>query len=91
MKKLFILLITVVANVGTMFAEKVQIGDLWYDLIQEDTTARVTYKSYNYQDKYNKDWDIETVDIPETVTYNDVVYRVTEINYSAFENYRQTM
>lgn len=52
-QKLFTLLLAVAASVGTMFAwdyERVQIGDLYYNLDATNQTAEVTYKSYtNYE------------------------------------------
>ena len=47
MKKLFTLLLAVAASVGTLFAwdyERVQIGDLYYNLDATNQTAQVTYK-----------------------------------------------
>ena len=85
-KKLFTLLLAVAASVGTAFAwdyERVQIGDLYYNLDATSQTAEVTYKSYtNYQ--YNKGWGITTANIPASVTYSDVAYSVTSIGSSAF-------
>ena len=82
MRKLFTLLLAVVASVGTMFAwdyERVQIGDLYYNLDATNQTAEVTYKSYtNYE--YNEGWGITTANIPASVTYNSVSYSVTSIN-----------
>ena len=80
--KLFTLLLAVAASVGTMFAwdyERVQIGDLYYNLDATNQTAEVTYKSYtNYE--YNEGWGITTANIPASVTYNSVSYSVTSIN-----------
>ena len=84
--KLFTLLLAVAASVGTMFAEKVQIGDLYYNLDATNQTAEVTYKSYtNYNYKYNEGWGITTANIPASVTYNSVTYSVTSIGNSAFD------
>ena len=84
--KLFTLLLAVAASVGTMFAwdyERVQIGDLYYNLDATNQTAEVTYKSYtNY--KYNKGWGITTANIPASVTYSDIAYSVTSIGNDAF-------
>ena len=83
-KKLFTLLLAVAAGVGTMLAEKVQIGDLYYNLDATNQTAEVTYKSYtNY--KYNEGWGITTANIPSSVEYNSVTYSVTSIGRYAFQ------
>ncbi len=66
-----------------MFAEKVQIGDLYYNLNATEQTAEVTYKSYaNY--RYNEGWNITTANIPASVTYSGTTYSVTSIGEHAF-------
>ncbi len=81
--KLLTLLLAVAASVGTMFAERVQIGDLYYNLDATNHTAVVTCKSYtNY--KFNEGWGITTANIPSSVTYKSVSYSVTSIGYGAF-------
>ena len=87
-KKIFTLFLALVANVGTTFAVKVQIGDLYYNLDQTNKTAKVTYKSYNYNNNYNynEDWNVTTANIPSSVTYNSVTYSVTSIGDYAFDN-----
>ena len=85
MKKIFTLLLALVTSAGTMFAEKVQIGDLYYNLDATNETAEVTYKSYNnYNYKYNEGWGITTANIPSSVEYNSVTYSVTSIGGYAF-------
>ncbi len=81
-KQLLLFLFAIVASVGTMFAEKVQIGDLYYNL-KEDKTAEVTYMSHD-DFTYNKGWNITTADIPASVTYSGTAYSVTSIGRSAF-------
>ena len=72
--KLFSLLIAVAASVGTMFAGKVQIDDLYYNLDDENKTAEVTGGgSY-----------AGNVTIPASVTYNAETYNVTSIGDRAF-------
>ena len=73
-KKLFTLLLAVAASVGTMFAEKVQIGDLYYNLDATNQTAEVAGK---------RDESREII-IPSSVTYNSVSYSVTSIGGYAF-------
>ena len=82
--KLFTLLLAVVASVGTILAwdyERVQIGDLYYNLDATNKTAEVTSQisSYPY-------WSttITTANIPASVTYNSVTYNVTSVGSSAF-------
>ena len=66
---------------GTMFAEKVQIGDLYYNLDATNQTAEVTsqYSSSPYWST-----NITTANIPSSVTYNEVTYSVTSIGNWAF-------
>lgn len=80
-KKLFTLLLAVAAGIGTMFAEKVKIGDLFYNLDASNQTAEVTSQNSRYP--Y---WSttITTVDIPSSVTYNSKSYSVTSIGMYAF-------
>ena len=80
-KKLFTLLLAVTASVGTMFAEPVQIGDLYYNLDATNQTAEVTSQNSSYP--Y---WSttITTAIIPTTVTYNEITYSVTSIGEWAF-------
>lgn len=83
-QKLFTLLLAVAASIGTMFAwdyERVQIGDLYYNLDATNQTAEVT--SQNSSDPY---WSttITTANIPSSVTYNSVSYTVTSIGDHAF-------
>ena len=75
-KKLFTLLLAVAASVGIMFAEPVQIGDLYYNLDATSQTAEVTYR---YSGEYSGD-----IVIPSSVTYNSVSYSVTSIGEWAF-------
>ena len=82
-KKLFTFFLALVASVGTMFAEKVKIGDLYYDLNATNKTAEVTSQNRDYP--Y---WSttITTANIPASVTYNSVKYSVTSIGESAFSD-----
>ena len=79
--KLFTFFLALVASVGTMFAEKVKIGDLYYDLNATNKTAEVTSQNSSYP--Y---WSttIKTANIPGSVTYNSVKYSVTSIGSYAF-------
>ena len=79
--KLFTLLLAVAASVGTLFAQKVQIGDLYYNLDATNQTAEVTSQNSSYP--Y---WSttITTAIIPASVEYNSVTYSVTSIGFQAF-------
>ena len=79
--KLFSLLAVIVLSTGIICADKVQIGDLYYNLNETNFTAEVT--SQNNSSPY---WSttITTADIPSSVTYNDVTYSVTSIGENAF-------
>ena len=64
-----------------LLTEKVQIGDLYYNLNATDQTAEVTYEL---------DWDrnnyagLTSANIPASVTYSGTTYSVTSIGYNAF-------
>ena len=76
-KKLLTLLFAVAAGVGTMFAwdyERVQIGDLYYNLDATSQTAEVAGNSSASGE----------IIIPASVTYNSVTYTVTSIERYAF-------
>ena len=76
-KKLFTFLLSIVASVGAMLSQNVQIGDLYYDLNDFDQTASVVGSSKTSGDLI----------IPASVTYNDVEYTVLSIEDGAFEEY----
>ena len=86
-KQLLLFLFAIVASVGTMFAEKVKIGDLYYNLNATNKTAEVTsqYISFPY---WSNTITITTANIPASVTYNSVTYSVTSIGSSAFSGCR---
>ena len=85
-KKIFTLLLAVTAGIGTTFAVKVQIGDLYYNLDATNQTAEVTYKSCINTDQFNAGWTITTANIPASVTYNSKTYSVTSIGGAAFRD-----
>jgi len=58
--------------------QKVQIGDLYYNLNDADLTAEVAQSDNSYE-------GLTDIDIPASVTYNDVQYSVTSIGKQAFE------
>ena len=80
MKKHFLLLLAIVAGIGTISADiidHVQIGDFYYNLDTENLTAEVTRSDNNYS-------DLTSIAIPFTIIYNDVTYCVTSIGFQAF-------
>ena len=81
-KQLFLFLFAIVASVGAMFAEKVQIGDLYYILNETDKTAEVTYELQWNMNNYQ---GLTTANIPASVTYSSTTYSVTSIGNWAFE------
>lgn len=91
--KFFIILFAISASIGNAFAaviERVQIGELYYNLDTSSQTAEVTYKSeepgYYGTTNYNKGWDISVANIPSTVVYGNNTYNVTIIGENAFHS-----
>ncbi len=77
MKKIVTLLTLLCLSVWAN-AERVEIDGIWYKLEATSQTAEVTYsRGINYS-------GIGIIVIPETVTYEDVVYSVTSIGTGAF-------
>ena len=74
--KLFSFFLALAASVGIIFAERVQIGDLYYNLNTGNRTAEVTYG-----DNYS---GLTSADIPSSVTDNNLTYSVTSIGDGAF-------
>ena len=82
MKAKFIsLLLALTVSAGTVVAERVQIGDLYYNLNTENLTAEVTYQNF-IANNYN----LTSVEIPSSVTYNSRTYSVTSIGATVFYN-----
>lgn len=75
--KLFCLFFIFSASVEIICAQKVQIGDLYYNLDATNQTAEVA----------GLNLAIDSIDIPASVTYNSVTYSVTSIGYEAFWGY----
>ena len=81
--KLFSLFLALVASVGTMFAERVQIGDLYYNLDATNQTAELTYQEQWSENNYS---GLTSANIPSSVTYNEAIYSVTNIGNYAFSD-----
>lgn len=79
--KLFSFLLALVASVGTIIAEKVQIGDLYYNLDADNLTAEVTYQESVSSNNYS---GLTSANIPSSVTYSDKTFSVTSIGVDAF-------
>lgn len=80
--KLFTLFLAIVASVFPTFAEKVLIGDLYYNLNDTTHTAEVT-SSNNFESNYDV---LTTATIPSSVIYNSQNFDVTSIGSAAFYN-----
>ena len=76
MKKLFTLLLALITSVGTLFADGVKIGDLYYNLNYANLTAEVTYQYFvdynNYIFPENR--NIELTDIGHLTDFKNIVY-----------------
>ena len=84
--KLFTLFLTLVASVGAMFAwdyERVQIGELYYNLDATNQTAEATFQLEWSENNYS---ELTTANIPSSVTYNNATYSVTSIGEFSFNN-----
>ena len=84
MRKIFTFFLSIVANVGIMFASDTEVDGIWYDFDSSTKTASVTYRGSSY-DSYENEYS-GSVSIPSSVTYNSVAYSVTSIGTSAFRN-----
>lgn len=80
--KILSLLIALAVCAGTISAEKVKIGDLYYNLNAENLTAELTYLDF-YSNTYT---GLTSVDIPSSVTHNSQTYSVTSIGAQVFYN-----
>lgn len=65
----------------TLHAERVKVGDLYYEL-NSDGTCSVTYKDIYHG--YNSNYVSGNLVIPEKITYNSTEYSVTSIGEKAF-------
>lgn len=83
MRKIFTLFFVFVISTGTLFAEKVQIGDLYYNINPSTHLADVTWQFSYPSDNYS---GLTTAIIPPTITYDSVDYTVTRIGEGAFHH-----
>lgn len=86
MKKLFTLFLVLAASVGTIFADAVKIGDLYYNLDEINKTAEVTYDkpSMDASDNMVNYPNLSIIRIPESVNHDNTAYTVTSIKEGAF-------
>ena len=80
-RKLFTFLLAFVASIGLTNAQKVQIGDLYYNLDTTSLTAEVTWQDLNLLSNYP---GMTTVYIPTSIEYSEKTYSVTRIGTQAF-------
>ena len=64
----------------TSMAESVKVGDLYYERNYTYNTASVTCQ--NWSDNYA---GIKSIDIPNQIEYNGMIYKVTSIGKEAFK------
>ena len=81
-RQLILSLLTMICSIT--YAYDFEVDGLCYNIIASDQ-VEVTYR--NYKDDTNYSGDIQ---IPETVVYNNVTYRVTSIGSMAFYNCQLT-
>ena len=83
MKKLFTLLLALVAT-SALWAEDFEVDGIYYNILSDKTNeVEVTYCGSNY---YDYDEYSGSVTIPEIVTYNGTTYSVTSIGDYAFSS-----
>lgn len=99
-RKIFIIFLSLFASAGTVFAQKIKIGVLYYELDSVSQTAKVTYKNVEQMDFYNgyyyerkrvvygSCWDSDTTSlvIPTSIDNNGITYTITSIDREAFAN-----
>ena len=84
--KIFSFLLAIIAGAGTISAEiieHIQIGDLYYNLNDSTLHAEVTYDVRTTSTTKNY-YRLINANIPDTVDYNGISYKVTSINSSTF-------
>ena len=82
MKKIYIIFIALIASYYSMCAST-RIGDLYYELDENNKTAIVTYQYHISSGNYGYLTDVV---VPDSVIYSDVKYAVIGIGSYAFYN-----
>ena len=83
MKTKLLTLFCCLMGAATMLAYDAAVGGLYYNLNSTNNTATVTFKSTDVY-TYNSNWNIQTADIPSTITVSGINYTVTSIGTHAF-------
>ena len=78
MRKIITIIIFIVSYIGNIQAEKVKIGDLYYELDESTHTAKVSRVGENGKT------ESDNINIPSLITFNGVRYVVTSIRSQAF-------
>ena len=76
----FVLSVLLCATSINVSAYKFEVDGIYYNILDEDLTVAVTYKSNSYNSYSGH------VAIPETVEYNEKTYQVTNVGENAFYN-----
>ena len=80
--KFFTFICAIILGIGNLQASDTQVNGIYYDFNSFAKVASVTYKGSSYS-SYDNEYS-GTINIPSTVTYNEVVYAVTSIGSYAF-------
>ena len=84
MKKIFTLLVALVATTA-LWAEDFEVNGIYYNFLADKTNeVEVTFRGSDY-DSYSDEY-MGSVTIPETVTYSGIIYSVTSIGEWAFSS-----
>lgn len=87
MRKTLLLITLVTGFTLALSAQKVQIGNLYYYLNDQNGTATVTWDKFGEKTNYQ---GLASIDIPGDVTYEGQNYRVNEIGQYAFNSCQMT-
>ncbi len=77
MKRILLLFSALMLSIAAVWAHDVEIDGIYYNLDEESKTVEVTYGVNKYSG---------SIIIPETITCNSEIYRVTSLGYRAFED-----
>ena len=82
MKRFYTLLILLVGVLSTLLAHDAEVNGIYYNLDTTNKTAEVTYRGEGYK-SYDSEYS-GSVNIPASITYNGVSYKVLSIGDDAF-------
>lgn len=80
-----LIVILLAASTFALNAERVRVGDLFYEIEDENLTAKVTHNFEKDGKGYNYVGLASHIDVPETIQVEDNSYTVTAIGACAFE------